>query len=216
MVSSQDHKRTLDGDKGQNTGGMGAYSPAPVVEGLEERIKKEIMQPVVDEMKRQGMPYIGILYAGLMIKDGNIKVLEFNVRFGDPEAQCVIPRLEDDLLEVILSCLHGTLYSFDLKWKKDPACCVVIASGGYPEKYEKGKEIIGIENADAFENVHVFHAGTKPDGSRVLTNGGRVLGVTGLGKTIKEAVENAYTGVSQIKFDEMHYRKDIGKRALDR
>lgn len=216
MVSSQDHKRALDNDEGQNTGGMGAYSPAPVVEGLEERIKKEVMQPVVDEMKRRGTPYIGILYAGLMIKDGNFKVLEFNARFGDPESQCVIPRLEDDLSEVILSCLHGELYNFDLKWKKDPACCVVIASRGYPGSYEKGKEIIGIENADAFENVHVFHAGTKLDGSRVLTNGGRVLGVTGLGETIKEAVDNAYKGVSQIKFDEMHYRKDIGKRALDR
>ena len=215
MVSSQDHKRALDNDEGLNTGGMGAYSPAPIVEGLEEKIKREVMQPVVDEMKRNGTPYIGILYAGLMIKDGNFKVLEFNCRFGDPEAQCIIPRLENDLLEVILNCINGTLYSFDLKWKKEPACCVVIASGGYPGKYGKGKEIIGIENADSFENVHVFHAGTKLNGSRVLTNGGRVLGVTGLGKTIKGAIAKAYTGVSQIKFDEMQYRTDIGKKALN-
>ncbi|HZX19784.1 MAG TPA: phosphoribosylamine--glycine ligase [archaeon] len=216
MVSAQDHKRIFDNDKGSNTGGMGAYSPAPIVNGLEERIKKEVMQPVVDQMRKRETPYKGILYAGLMVKNGNFKVLEFNARFGDPECQCIIPRLENDLVDVMEACISGTLDKIDLKWKKDPACCVVIASGGYPEKYAKGIEIFGLKNASAVENVIVFHAGTKFENGKVVTNGGRVLGVVGIGKNIKDAIDTAYKGVAKINFEKMHFRKDIGKRALGR
>ena len=216
MASSQDHKRALDNDQGPNTGGMGAYSPALVVEGLEKRIEKEVMLPVIKELARRGAPFKGVLYAGLMIKGKNFKVLEFNARFGDPEAQVIIPRLENDIVEIFEACIAGKLNEIDLKWKKDAACCVVLASGGYPGKYEKGKEIEGLENASAFENVFVFHAGTKLENSKVVTNGGRVLGITGLGKNIKEAVDAAYTGVSQINFEGMHFRSDIGARALKR
>ncbi len=216
MASSQDHKRALDNDQGPNTGGMGAYSPAPAVEGLEKRIEKEVMLPVIKELARRGAPFKGVLYAGLMIKGKNFKVLEFNARFGDPEAQVIIPRLENDIVEIFEACIAGKLNEIDLKWKKDAACCVVLASGGYPGKYEKGKEIEGLENASAFENVFVFHAGTKLENSKVVTNGGRVLGITGLGKNIKEAVDAAYTGVSQINFEGMHFRSDIGARALKR
>jgi len=216
MVSSQDHKRALDNDEGLNTGGMGAYSPALVVDGLEERIQKEIMQPMLDEMQKRGTHYVGVLYAGLMINNSDIKVIEFNVRFGDPECQCVLPRMKSDLVDVIEACIDGKLSEINLEWDNGAACCVVLASGGYPEKYEKGKMIEGLENAKAFDNVIVFHAGTKLEGDKVLTNGGRVLGVTGLGSDIKEAIDTAYTGVSQVNFEKMHFRTDIGKRALDR
>ncbi|MCR4368465.1 MAG: phosphoribosylamine--glycine ligase [archaeon] len=216
MVSSQDHKRIFDNDVGPNTGGMGAYSPAPVVNGLEGRIMKEVMQPVVDEMARRGTPYKGVLYAGLMVNGKELKVLEFNARFGDPECQCIIPRLESDLVEIMLACIKGTLGDVEIKWGKNPACCVVIAAGGYPGFYEKGKQIDGLENASAFEGVLVFHAGTKLANGKVTTNGGRVLGVVGTGDTIKAAIDAAYTGVSQINFEGMQARNDIGKRALER
>ncbi|MFH1391926.1 MAG: phosphoribosylamine--glycine ligase [Candidatus Diapherotrites archaeon] len=216
MVSSQDHKRVLDNDEGLNTGGMGAYSPAPVVEGLEERIQKEIMQPMVDEMQKRGTPYIGILYAGLMINNSDIKVIEFNARFGDPECQCVLPRMKTDLVNVVEACIDGKLSEINLEWDNGSACCVVLASSGYPEAYEKGEVIEGLKNAAAFENVIVFHAGTKLQDGKVLTSGGRVLGVVGLGSDIKSAIDTAYTGVSQINFNKMHFRTDIGKRALER
>ncbi|PIN85447.1 MAG: phosphoribosylamine--glycine ligase [Candidatus Diapherotrites archaeon CG11_big_fil_rev_8_21_14_0_20_37_9] len=216
MVSSQDHKRIFDDDKGPNTGGMGAYSPAPVVNGLEKRILDEVMQPVVDEMKKRGIPYKGILYAGLMISGDKINVIEFNARFGDPETQAVLPRMESDLVDAIDACIDGTLDRIELKWKKDSACCVVIAAAGYPGNYSKGKEITGLNNAVAFDNVLVFHAGTLLKDGKIVTSGGRVLGVTGIGATIKEAIDNAYTGVSQIDFDGAQHRTDIGKRALDR
>ncbi len=216
MVSSQDHKRIFDNDKGANTGGMGAYSPAPIVNGLEKKILQKVMLPVMKELAKRGAPYKGVLYAGLMIKGKDFKVLEFNARFGDPETQVVIPRLENDLVDVLEACIDGKLDKIDLKWREGSACCVVLASKGYPGEYEKGKEIQGLANAKAFKDVFVFHAGTKLENGRVLTNGGRVLGVTGLGKSIKEAIANAYTGVSQIDFEGMQFRHDIGKKALGR
>jgi len=216
MVSSQDHKRAFDGDSGLNTGGMGAYSPAPVVEEMEEKIKVEVMQPMVDEMAKRGASYKGILYAGLMIKDGSYKVLEFNCRFGDPETQCILPRLESDLVEIFEACIDGKLDETKVEWKKESVCCVVMASGGYPEEYEKGKQIKGIKEANLVENVTVFHAGTKSENNEVLTNGGRVLGVTGLGNSIKDAIDSAYIGVEKISFEKAHFRKDIGKKALER
>jgi phosphoribosylamine--glycine ligase len=217
MPSSQDHKRIFDNDKGPNTGGMGAYSPAPVVtKELEQRILDEVMFPVLKEMKRRGSPYVGVLYAGLMIKGNDFKVLEFNCRFGDPECQAVLPRLETDLVEVMLGCIDGKLSQKEIKWKNDAATCVVLASKGYPDKYEKGKEIKGLEKAVKLKDVFVFHAGTKKDGSKVITNGGRVLGVTGTGKTVKESIEKAYKGVALISFEGMQFRKDIGRRAIER
>ncbi len=216
MVSSQDHKRAFDGDSGLNTGGMGAYSPAPVVEEMEEKIKVEVMQPMVDEMAKRGASYKGILYAGLMIKDGSYKVLEFNCRFGDPETQCILPRLESDLVEIFEACIDEKLNETKVEWKKESACCVVMASGGYPEEYKKGKIINGIKEANLIENVTVFHAGTKKENNKVLTNGGRVLGVTGLGNSIKDAIDSAYLGVEKINFEKAQFRKDIGQKALER
>ena len=217
MVSSQDHKRIFDNDKGANTGGMGAYSPAPVVtKDMELRIEKEVMLPVLHEMKRRGTPYIGVLYAGLMIKGNDFRVLEFNCRFGDPECQVILPRLESDLVDVMLACIDGKLAKQEVKWKKDAATCVVIASKGYPDGHEKGKEITGLEKAGAIKGVVVFHAGTRKEKGKVFTNGGRVLGVTALGKTISGSIKKAYSAVSLIHFEGMQCRKDIGKRALDR
>ena len=217
MVSSQDHKRIFDNDEGPNTGGMGAYSPAPIVnEKLQKEVMEKIMQPTVDAMKKQGKLYKGVLYAGLMISNGKPKVLEFNCRFGDPETQVVLPRLESDLVEIMLACIEGNLSKTEVKWKKDASSCVVIASKGYPGNYEKGKEIKGLKEANSIPGAIVFHAGTSKSNSdgKILTNGGRVLGVTALGKTIKEAIENAYKAVAKISFDGMHFRKDIGGRAL--
>ena len=214
MVSSQDHKRIFDGDKGENTGGMGAYAPAPVVKGLEEKIHGAVFVPVLNEMQKRGTPYKGVLYAGLMIKGKEFKVIEFNARFGDPETQPTLSLLETDLVDIVNSCIDGKLGKTEIKWKNGAACCVVIASKGYPEKYEKGHAISGLDAAAKLKDVVVFHAGTRPEGGKALTNGGRVLGVTGTGASIKDAIANAYTGVSKIKFDGMQFRKDIGKRAL--
>ncbi len=217
MVSSQDHKPIYDGDKGQNTGGMGAYSPAPVVtEELEKDILETIMQAAVDAMRKDGRPYKGVLYGGLMISDGKPKVLEFNCRFGDPETQALLPRLDSDLVPILQSCIDGNLGEQEVNWSSKPACCVVMASGGYPGSYEKGKEISGLEEAAKLPDTIVFHAGTKLEDSKVLTNGGRVLGVTALGNSIKESIENAYKAVEKISFEKAHYRKDIGQKALDR
>ena len=214
MVSSQDHKRALDNDKGLNTGGMGAYSPAPVVtQKLEEKILREIMARAIDAMKAEGREYSGILYAGLMIKNGEPKVLEFNARFGDPEAQAIIPRMESDIVEIMLACIEKTLASRQIAWKKNACACVVIASGGYPQKYEKGKEISGL---DSVKDAVVFHAGTREEKGKILTNGGRVLGISALGATIEESIKKAYSAVKKISFEKMHYRTDIGKKALGR
>ncbi|MDX9702969.1 MAG: phosphoribosylamine--glycine ligase [Candidatus Auribacterota bacterium] len=215
LDSSQDHKRAKDMDKGPNTGGMGAYSPAPVVtDSLKQRILKNILEPVVYEMAKAGTPYTGILYAGLMIDGNEPKVLEFNVRFGDPETQALLPRLETDLMEVFLAIYEKRLHEITLKWSPNVAVTVVIASGGYPGEYEKGIEIQGIEDAESIAKVHVFHAGTKLDNGRFYTAGGRVLNVCALGKTIETAQDRAYAAVRRIYFDKMHFRKDIGDKAL--
>jgi len=217
MESSQDHKPIGDGDTGPNTGGMGAYSPAPVVtEDLMNRITREILVPVVDGMNRSGTPYKGVLYAGLMITGGGPRVLEFNVRFGDPEIQPIFMRLRSDLLAVCLAVCDGTLDRITLEWDPRPAVCVVMASGGYPGDYEKGKKITGLEEADSIEDVIVFHAGTKEKDGDVVTNGGRVLGVTALGQTISDAKARAYRAVDKIKFDGAYCRRDIADKAIKR
>ena len=215
MESSQDHKPIGDGDTGPNTGGMGAYSPAPVVtEDLMNQITREILVPVVDGMNRNGTPYKGILYAGLMITGGGPRVLEFNVRFGDPETQPILARLKSDLLEVLLAVCNGTLDQITLEWDRRPAVCVVMASGGYPGDYEKGKKIVGLKETQQLEDVIVFHAGTKDMDGDIVTNGGRVLGVTALGQTIRDAKEKAYRAVDKIKFDGAYCRRDIADKAI--
>lgn len=215
MESSQDHKPVGDGDTGPNTGGMGAYSPAPVVtEDMMDKITREILVPVVDGMNRNGTPYRGVLYAGLMITSAGPRVLEFNVRFGDPETQPILMRLKSDLLEVCLAVCDGKLDQVTLRWDQRPAICVVMASGGYPGAYEKGKKITGLHEAEQLGNVVVFHAGTKKQNGDIVTNGGRVLGVTALGEGIAQAKERAYRAVDRIKFEGAYYRRDIADKAI--
>jgi len=215
MESSQDHKPIGDGDTGPNTGGMGAYSPAPVItESMMNQITREILVPAVDGMNRNGTPYKGVLYAGLMITAGGPRVLEFNVRFGDPETQPILMRLKSDLLEVCLAVCEGRLDRVTLKWDRRPAVCVVIASDGYPGAYEKGKKITGLDQAERMEDVVVFHAGTAATDGDIVTNGGRVLGVTALGKTVADAKVKAYEAVDKIKFDGAYCRRDIADKAV--
>jgi phosphoribosylamine--glycine ligase len=215
MESSQDHKPIGDGDTGPNTGGMGAYSPAPVVtDALMDQITREILVPVVDGMNRNGTPYKGVLYAGLMMTAGGPRVLEFNVRFGDPETQPILMRLKSDLLEVLLATCEGTLDDVTLKWDPRPAVCVVMASGGYPNDYEKGKRITGLDDVRELEDVIVFHAGTKEQDGDIVTSGGRVLGVTALGKTIGDAKATAYKAVDKITFEGAYCRRDIADKAI--
>ena len=215
MASSQDHKRVYDSDKGPNTGGMGAYSPAPIVtKTLEQRIMDEIMVPTVRAMEKEGRFFTGILYAGVMIHNNAVHVLEFNARFGDPEAQPIMARLDSDLIEIIEAILKGNLGSMQISWKPESAVCVVMASEGYPGSYEIGREISGIEKADRREDVMAFHSGTALRDGRVVTDGGRVLGVTGLGRSIADAIETAYAGVRDISFKGAHFRNDIGAKAV--
>jgi len=215
MESSQDHKPIGDGDTGPNTGGMGAYSPAPVVtESLMNQITREILVPVVDGMNRNGTPYKGVLYAGLMMTAGGPRVLEFNVRFGDPETQPILVRLKSDLLDVLLAVCDGTLEKANLKWDPRPAVCIVMVSGGYPGDYQKGKKITGIKEANQLKDVVVFHAGTKQVDGDIVTDGGRVLGVTALGQTIGDAKAMAYKAVDKIKFEGAYCRRDIADKAL--
>jgi phosphoribosylamine--glycine ligase len=196
---------------------MGAYSPAPVVTAeIEAEVMREIIQPVIRAMAEEGNRYRGVLYAGLMITDEGPKVLEFNVRFGDPETQAVLPLLKTDLLLPLSACIDGTLGEISLEWKEGIALCVVLASRGYPGKYERGKEIRGLEELSSGERVHVFHAGTVRRDESLVTNGGRVLGVTGMGNSIREAIDTTYKAVGEIQFDGVYYRKDIGFRALNR
>jgi phosphoribosylamine--glycine ligase len=217
MESSQDHKPIGDGDTGPNTGGMGAYSPAPVVtDAMMDRIAREILVPVVDGMNRNGTPYKGVLYAGVMITAGGPRVLEFNVRFGDPETQPILMRLKSDLLEIMLAVCDGTLDDVTLQWDTRPAVCVVMAAGGYPGEYEKGKIITGITEAEKLEDVVVFHAGTAAKNADLVTNGGRVLGVTAMGQTIADAKAKAYEAVDKIKFDGAYCRRDIADKAIKR
>lgn len=214
MPGSKDHKRIFDNDKGGNTGGMGAYSPAPVItEELNKRILSEILIPTIKGLNSIGRNYKGVLYAGLMITKSVPKVVEFNVRFGDPEAQVVIPKLETDLIDIIEAVILENLDKLQIKWFDTKAVCVVVSSGGYPDKYETGFEIKGLTEINKIDNILVFHAGTTMDiNGKIVTSGGRVLGVTGLGSTIKEAITRAYLGVNKIKFEGMHYRKDIGHK----
>jgi phosphoribosylamine--glycine ligase len=217
MPSSQDHKPLCDNDEGPNTGGMGAYSPAPVVtEKLQKKIMEEVMVPAVRGMARQGRKYKGILYAGLMIDQDEIKVLEFNARFGDPETQPVVIRMKTDLLTVLEAVALEKLDQISLQWDERPAVCVVMASPGYPEKYQKGIEIKGLERVTGMKDLEVFHAGTAFKDNRVVTSGGRVLGVTALGDSIEGAINLAYQATAQIHWDGVHYRRDIGKKALRR
>ncbi len=217
MASSQDHKPIFDNDQGPNTGGMGAYSPAPVVtDEVHEKIMERVMIPAVQGMAAEGHPYKGVLYAGLMIKDGDPKVLEFNARFGDPEAQPLVARMASDLIPVLEAVIAERLHEIDIEWQSEPSVCVVMASGGYPGSYEKGKVISGLDEAASVPGVVVFHAGTALKNGKVVTDGGRVLNVVGLGKDIREAIAIAYQGVKKVYWEGAHYRNDIGKKALDR
>jgi len=217
LASAQDHKRIGEGDTGPNTGGMGAYSPAPVMTAaMEARVMEEIVVPAVRGMKAEGKPFKGVLFAGLMMTKEGPKVLEFNVRFGDPECQVLMPRLKSDLLPALVAARDGMLAHFDLRWKEEAALCVVMAAKGYPGKYAKGTEIRGLDAAAQVEGVTVFHAGTKKEDGRVLANGGRVLGVTALGATIEQAQKRAYEAVAKIEWADGYYRRDIGWRAIKR
>lgn len=215
MESSQDHKALGEGDTGVNTGGMGAYSPAPVVtEAVMDHIVREILVPTVDGMNRNGTPYRGILYAGIMLTKGGPRVLEFNVRFGDPETQPILMRLKSDLLEIMLAVCDGKCDKITLEWDERPAVCVVMASGGYPDAYEKGKKITGLDEAAALKDVMVFHAGTAESDGDIVTAGGRVLGVTAMGSDIAEAKAQAYKAVEKIDFEGKYYRTDIADKAI--
>jgi len=215
MESSQDHKPIGDNDTGPNTGGMGAYSPAPLItDNMMSQITREILVPIVDAMNRNGTPYKGVLYAGLMITAGGPRVLEFNVRFGDPETQPILMRMKSDLLEVLVAVCENRLEKVSIEWDLRPAVCVVMASGGYPDKYEKGKKITGLEDVKQIKDIVVFHAGTAEKDGDIVTAGGRVLGVTALGRTIPEAKVKAYEGVEKIHFDGAYYRGDIADKAI--
>ncbi len=216
MISSQDHKRAYDNDEGPNTGGMGTYAPAPVVTAdVLARVQKEILEPTVAAMKAEGIPYTGCLYAGLMITENGPKVIEFNARFGDPETQVVLPLLDSDMAEIMMACVNGSLADLDIQWKDGAAVCVVMAAGGYPQGYRKGDVISGLDKA-AELGATVFHAGTATKDGNIVTNGGRVLGVTAIGSDVQKAVDNAYEAVRSIHFDDVHYRNDIAYRAIAR
>jgi len=211
MLSSQDHKRAYDGNRGPNTGGMGAICPSPnYTSAVAERCRQEIFLPTVAAMKAEGRPFQGVLYFGLMLTPGGPKVVEYNARFGDPETQPILSLLDSDLMDIFLACRNGTLDQIDIRWKPGAACCLVLASGGYPVKYQSGYPISGLE--EAAKSAAVFHAGTKQgeDGA-VLTAGGRVLGITALGKDLPEAISNAYAAAKPVSFQDMHFRTDIGR-----
>ena len=216
MISAQDHKRAFDGDKGPNTGGMGTYAPAPVMTAeMTERAVEEILKPTIAAMAKEGRPYRGCLYAGLMITPEGPKVVEFNARFGDPETQVVLPLLDGNLADIMCACCEGRLAEVPIAWKDGAAVCVVLAAGGYPGRYEKGREIHGIADAED-AGALVFHAGTAERDGKIVTNGGRVLGVVGRGGDIAAAVQAAYEAAGKISFEGMYYRKDIAHRALHR
>lgn len=216
LTPAQDYKRINDGDQGPNTGGMGCYSPVPVVPPqMYDRCIETLIKPAIAAMKAEGRTYTGTLYCGIMLTDRGPQVIEYNARFGDPETQVMLPLLETDLVEMIEASLDGRLDSFDVTCYNGCAVCVVLASGGYPGKYETDKPIAGLDDAAAIEGVTVFHAGTKLVDGQTVTAGGRVLGVTGVGETFREARDRAYAGAARIKFDNMHYRTDIGARVID-
>jgi len=214
LASAQDHKRALDGDRGPNTGGMGAYSPTPVLDKKLDAQVADIFQRTLAGLQAEGIEYRGVLYAGLMITERGPQVLEFNCRFGDPETQVVLPRLESDLVDAVEPTIDGSLDRLKLAWRSDAAVCVVMAAGGYPGPYDRGQPIAGLKQAANSDKVCVFHAGTRrSDDGRTVTDGGRVLGVTGLGNTIENAARRAYEAVEQIHFDGAHFRRDIAARA---
>lgn len=217
MVSSQDHKRIFDNDRGPNTGGMGAYSPAPVItKDMESVIMKRVMLPTLKGLRSEGIKYKGILYAGLMIRDNMPYVLEFNCRLGDPETQPVLSRLDTDFVDIAAAILDERLSGIEIRWKPEASVCVVLTSKGYPGKYENGKIINGLDELKEQKDIFVFHAGTSFDNNDIVTSGGRVLGVTAIGRDIGDARDKAYKAIGNIHFEGMHYRKDIGNRALKR
>ena len=217
LASAQDHKAVFDGDQGPNTGGMGAYSPAPVVTpAIHEKAMSEVLRRTVDGMAAEGRPYRGVLYAGLMIEGDSVKTLEFNARFGDPECQPLLMRMKSDIVPILLAVAGGDLSGVEIEWHDKAAVCVVMASQGYPGDYRKGDEISGLAEASRIDDLFVFHAGTKARDGRIVTSGGRVLGVTALGDTVQDAIDRAYRGVSAISWEGVHYRRDIGRKALNR
>jgi phosphoribosylamine--glycine ligase len=217
LASAQDHKAIFDGDLGPNTGGMGAYSPAPVVTpDIHDKAMQQVIRPAVDGMAAEGRPYRGVLYAGLMIRDGQVKTLEFNARFGDPECQPLLMRMKSDIVPVLLAVANGDLTGMEIEWHNKAAVCVVMAAEGYPGDYRKGDVINGLADAAQLEDVYVFHAGTAQKDESCVTNGGRVLGVTALGDTVQESITGAYRAVERINWNGVQFRRDIGKKALGR
>jgi len=215
MASSQDHKKIFDNNQGPNTGGMGAYSPVPFyTTEIKEKVCREILKPTVKGLLNEGREYKGVLYAGLILTKEGPKVLEFNARFGDPETEVVLPRLKTDLADILNAVIEGSLHKINIEWKNNSAVCVVVASGGYPGKYQKGKVISGLERLEKMKDVIAFHAGTKFQDGRIVTSGGRVLGITAWDNTISNAKEKAYKGVKEIYFEDMYYRKDIAAKAI--
>ena len=215
MISSMDHKRALDNDEGLNTGGMGTIAPNPYyTESVAKECMEKIFLPTINAMKNEGRTFKGCLYFGLMLTPNGPKVIEYNCRFGDPETQVVLPLLDTDILDIFEAIYDERLSEIDVKWKNESCACVILASGGYPKSYEKGKEISGLDNKGQVDGAFVYHAGTKLKDGKFLTNGGRVLGVTATGKDLETALSNAYAGAKKITFDKVHYRNDIGKRAL--
>ncbi len=216
LATSQDHKRVFNNDKGPNTGGMGAYSPAPLVdESMLKDIMENIISPTIKGLYREGIEYKGVLYAGIMVTDAGPKVLEYNVRFGDPETQAILPRMKSDLAELMLATAEGDISGKTVEWDERSCVCVVLAAGGYPEKYENGKVVTGCDEA-VKEGALVFHAGTELKDGNIVTSGGRVLNVVAKGHTIKDAIDNTYRAVKKVQFEGMHYRRDIGRKALVR
>lgn len=217
MILAQDHKAVYDGDQGPNTGGMGSYAPAPLLDQAQQQlVQEQVLQPVLRGMAERGTPYIGVLYAGLMLTPAGIKVLEFNCRFGDPETQVILPLLETSLTDIIFSCLNGSLDKLSLRWRPGAAVCVVLAAGGYPGHYRKNDLISGLEEAEKQPGVIVFHAGTIRKDSQVFTAGGRVLDVTAVAPDLRTAIANAYAAVRMISWPDMTYRRDIGAKGLRR
>ncbi|VAW18899.1 Phosphoribosylamine--glycine ligase [hydrothermal vent metagenome] len=217
LDTSQDHKRIFDDDQGPNTGGMGAYSPSPSVnQEMMNEIERSVIEPTIRGMKRGGAPFKGVLYAGIMLTDRGPYVLEYNVRFGDPEAQAVLPRMKNDLVDLLYACCNDQIKKIKLEWDSRDCVCVVISSGGYPGEYETGLEIKGLDQAAKQKDTVVFHAGTKEKDGKILTSGGRVLGVTSLGEGIDKAIKNSYEAVEAISFDRCFFRRDIGSKALSK
>jgi len=215
MIQAQDHKAAFDDDRGPNTGGMGCYAPAPLLDAAQlAEVTQRVLQPTIDGLRAQGSPYVGVLYAGLMVSEGDFQVIEFNCRFGDPEAQAILPLLETDLLDVLDACVDGRLHEVELTWADRTSVCVVMASGGYPDKYHTGLPIHGLESAAALPDVVVFHAGTRIEGEAVLTAGGRVLGVTACERDLPAAMRRAYEAVRLLSWEGAAYRHDIGAKGL--